>query len=436
MPEGSTSAQDRPKRPTSRRSSSSSRSPTPTSSNRVASAGRGGAGSIGSLGPKRGNLRKKVLCGQIGLSGRRKSNKDQDRDGDDHHDDSSPEDAPESERSTSESAASIAASSTKTSASAPRVMISEPESSSSHPRGKYSLRSSPSSSFKGTSRAEAKGKDKEKFFPRSSSAGAGLAPTYRGSSSSSSNRTSGSPLLKPSPSPSFHRANVGSSNGQASESGRDNSRSSSIHWLDIAESRDRSQPYNHRSSSSATEPDSPKITKRTRTHSGATSLTSSSGDKELRREDRVRDPDEDPDEFAEEDEDEQDDRVGSRGLRDGMSRIGAFFSNFTAPKGEGMGNPGPTSHPHLFPNHTASRTKEEMEREKDRSRSESGLSSPPPPPPDRSPARSRRLQREPTDEPETLSLPPPSLSEPNRSAPRVMLNIPDQDEPVWPGRRS
>ncbi len=114
-----------------------------------------------------------------------------------------------------------------------------------------------------------------------------------------------------------------------------------------------------------------------------------SSGKELSRDAKVYHLDSDDESVDDEDEGR---RHGGLGIRDGMSKIGAFFSNFTAPKGEGMGNPGPTSHPHLFPSHQRNEGEE----------------------PRRSPTSTRSMRREPTrdDEMESLSLPPASASSP------------------------
>lgn len=152
------------------------------------------------------------------------------------------------------------------------------------------------------------------------------------------------------------------------------------------------------------------------------------------------------DEDSDLESDEEGGKRGGLGIRDGMNKIGAFFSNFTAPKGEGMGNPGPTSHPHLFPTRTREGGGEE---EVGPMRS-----------PRRSPVVSRVLRREVTrdggDDMESLNLPPSATaasssptaalgdgggsrhdtgtSKSGASTPRVLLDLPSDDgPPVSPG---
>ncbi|GAC98780.1 hypothetical protein PHSY_006375 [Pseudozyma hubeiensis SY62] len=363
VPEGSTSAQDTqhdissPARSTSQ--GETSYKPAPT------------ARRTGSTASKRGNLRKKVLVGQIGLSGRRKSttSRDSEEEASDEEqevidDGKTPQGAGAPTRTTSESS------------TGPRVMISEPAS----PRLSHKL--SPASSFRTMSRIDDKGKSKdkakEKYFPRSSSAGAGLAAPFKPSSSISS-----SPILK--------ATRFGKDADESKEMGRN---ASSVQWLDIADSshernsRHRSGPIN--------EDGAQAFSKRSRTYNG-----SSSG-KEMSRDARVYSLDDDDSE-ADSDEEE---RRGGLGIRDGMSKIGAFFSNFTAPKGEGMGNPGPTSHPHLFPSRKHDKEEQQEKEEKEK---EQAVTSP-----KRSPVSSRSLRREMTrdegEEMESLALPPASVA--------------------------
>ncbi|SPO32210.1 related to Na+/H+ antiporter AnNHA1 [Ustilago trichophora] len=398
VPEGSTSAQDiEQDRSTSAAAGGSARS---SHSNR-----RGGA-------VRRGNLRKKVLCGQVGLSGRRKSTSTES----DGEQEVLEEEQDGEESGPSESVADSSRSTASEPYTTPRVMISEPVT-----RDRSSHKMSPTSSFRtlgdnsSRSKGKGKGKDRPKFFPRSSSAGAGLAAPYQPSSISSS------PILKPSTpksraDPKHHLGSSGSNP------------SSSVQWLDIADhSHDHhSQPPRKPINPAGAEA----FSRRAQTYSG----------KEMSRDAKVYRLSDDEDSSDEEDSDEDGRKRGGLGIRDGMNRIGAFFSNFTAPKGEGMGNPGPTSHPHLFP----TRTREEGD-EVTRS-------------PRRSPVTSRTLRRQVTrdnDDMESLNLPPSAtaaLSSPTAtledasarrnvgtsrsgaSTPRVLLDLPSDDgPPVSPG---
>ncbi|CBQ71014.1 related to Na+/H+ antiporter AnNHA1 [Sporisorium reilianum SRZ2] len=405
VPPGSTSAQD------TERDVSSPSAPAAASSKSGMSSRRAGGSA-----PRRGNLRKKVLSGQIGLSGRRKSadSKESDEDQEVMEDEDGEDDV----------------ASTK-----PRVMISEPA-SPTMTRDRSSHKLSPSSSFRAIGgigdKGKAKDAGKEKFFPRSSSAGAGLAAPYRTSSA-----ITNSPILKASAPPS----RLGSSAGRDADPSKRTS--SSVQWLDIADashdhpSAPRRGPINEAGAQA--------FSRRARTYNGA----SSSG-KEMTRDARVYhlDSDEsDDDDAASSDDDHR--RHGGLGIRDGMNRIGAFFQNFTAPKGEGMGNPGPTSHPHLFP----SRSRTEPEQTTARSSSAR-----------HSPVSSRSLRREITrdDDLEGFALPPAaataeassppspegafaarrsrgataSASASGTSTPRVLLDLPNQDgPPVSPGQQ-
>ncbi|CDU23067.1 related to Na+/H+ antiporter AnNHA1 [Sporisorium scitamineum] len=366
--------------------------------------------------PRRGNLRKKVLSGQIGLSGRRKStaNKGSDEEQEVVEDEGGEDDVV----STSEASAK------------PRVMISEPA-SPTMTRDRSSHKLSPSSSFRTTGAISDKGKGKnagkEKFFPRSSSAGAGLAAPYRSSSG-----ISNSPILEAS----APRSRVGSSSGRDADSSNRNS--SSVQWLDIASSSHDHQANQRKGLIS--EAGAQAFSRRARTYNGA-----SSG-KEMTRDARVYHlDDDDDDDDASSDDDNR--RHGGLGIRDGMSRIGAFFQNFTAPKGEGMGNPGPTSHPHLFPPGRSKTEGDPTTRSSAR----------------HSPVSSRSLKREVTrdDELEGFALPPAaaaaaeeappshesaftrrsgrgatSASASGTSTPRVLLDLPNQDgPPVSPGQQ-
>ncbi len=134
-----------------------------------------------------------------------------------------------------------------------------------------------------------------------------------------------------------------------------------MQWLRFA---DRNHDHSQSGSSSPQQRRTPinpdgaqAFSRRARTYNGE-----GSNGKEMTRDAKVYSLD-DSDEDADSDDDDDDDerRHGGLGIRDGMSKIGAFFSNFTAPKGEGMGNPGPTSHPHLFPSHHHNKSKESKE---------------------------------------------------------------------------
>ncbi|SOV09001.1 related to Na+/H+ antiporter AnNHA1 [Ustilago sp. UG-2017a] len=361
VPVASTSAQD-----TEGERKMSNAAPSGSAPRLLQAASRRGSGVA-----RRGNLRKKVLRGQIGLSGRRKSAASKEGSDEQVLDDDPAAEVGEQGYTT------------------PRVMISEPASSSSS-----SKRMSPPSSFRN---AGGNGKKREKFFPRSSSAGAGLAPSFR-------SEASNSPILKATAAPSSSR--LGSS-GAAGAEEKDMSRNSSVQWSDIAD-----HPHDHlRRGGPINAAGADAFSRRSRTFNG-----SSSSGKELTRDARVYSLDDSDDEEADSDEESEGKRRhGGMGIRDGMSKIGAFFSNFTAPKGEGMGNPGPSSHPHLFPSHNG---------EKGSAR--------------RSPTQGSGLRREITrergEEMESLSLPPASIaSGKEKSGSRVMLDLPNEENPVSPG---
>ena len=392
VPPGSTSAQDTEHDVAS--SATMAATAAAGSSSSSSSSSRPSHSSRRTTAPKRGNLRKKVLSGQIGLSGRRTSTASRaSGDGSDEE-----QEVLDDQRGEQESTSLASESAPK-----PRVMISEPASPTTT-RDKSSHKLSPSSSFR-----EKKGK--EKFFPRSSSAGAGLAAPFSSSSISSS------PILKAS----APHSRVGSSSGRDADSSRN---SSSVQWLDIADPSHEHQSSQRRGP--INEAGAHAFSRRARTYNG-----SSSG-KEMTRDARVYhlDGDDSDDDAASSDDDDDHRRHGGLGIRDGMSRIGAFFSNFTAPKGEGMGNPGPTSHPHLFP--TRSRTEPESSRSARHS-----------------PVSSRSLRREPTkdDELDGFQLPPsadagesagaPARSASGTSTPRVLLDLPNQQgPPVSPGSQA
>lgn len=318
---------------------------------------------------KRANLRKKVLVGQIGLSGGTKSTTSKD----------SEEEASDEDQQVVDDQTSRPEPYTT-----PRVMISEPAWSSLTRKHKLS----PASSFRTPGsigdKGKAKQEDKQKFFPRSSSAGGGLAAPYHASSG-----VSNSPILK--------ATRFASSSGQDVDNSKEMSRnSSSVQWLDIADASHDRQP-GHRHGGPINAAGAQAFSRRSRTYNG------SSG-KELNRDVRVYHLDSD-DSDASSDDDDEGRRHGGLGIRDGMSRIGAFFQNFTAPKGEGMGNPGPTSHPHLFAMRLGSSDKDEGEQQEEARDAK------------RSPVSSRTLRREITrdkeDEMESVALPPASTSPPS-----------------------
>lgn len=197
-----------------------------------------------------------------------------------------------------------------------------------------------------------------------------------------------------------------------------------MQWLDAADRTHSHSSYGNRTGAPLNSDGADAFSRRARTFNGA----SSSG-KELTRESKRYNLSDDEESAASSDEDSS--RHGGLGIRDGMSRIGAFFSNFTAPKGEGMGNPGPTSHPHLFPSRSKDEAKEEFRS------------------PRRSPTATRSVRREATEAEleglADLSLPPsavstapaPAASKSGSSTPRVLLDIPTQDgPPVSPGSRA
>ncbi|ETS60802.1 hypothetical protein PaG_04714 [Moesziomyces aphidis] len=408
VPPGSTSAQDsEAERSAGGGSGTGAR---PSHSSRRGSAAR------------RGNLRKKVLCGQIGLSGRRRSTSSQPELEEDEESEILDDEGGSGPTAESESAADSSRSTPSAGAgyTTPRVMISEPASPQST-RDKDAHRMSPASSFlglgKGKSKSKGQGRGDDKFFPRSSSAGAGLAASYRSSPGAS---ISSSPILKAS----APGSRLGSGAGRDAEHAH--SRSSSVQWLDIA---DRTHDHHAAARGPINKAGADAFAQRSKTYSG------SSG-REMTRDARVYRLDSDEDEEASSDDEK---RHGGLGIRDGMNRIGAFFSNFTAPKGEGMGNPGPTSHPHLFPTRSGD---DAGERGAER----------------RSPVASRSLRRQVTnDELDALALPPAEapaeLGPPRRSAtgasaasrgstrsgaegatPRVLLDLPNDDgPPVSPG---
>ncbi|TKY87777.1 hypothetical protein EX895_003358 [Sporisorium graminicola] len=429
VPPGSTSAQDT-EHDVSSTVKARAAADVGSSSSKPAISSRRAGGAV----PRRGNLRKRVLSGQIGLSGRRKSTASKESD---------VEQEVMEDASVGDDVALTSEGSAK-----PRVMISEPA-SPTMTRDKSAHKLSPSSSFRTTGGLNEKGKakdtDRPKFFPRSSSAGAGLATPYRSSSG-----VSNSPILKASAPPS----RVGSSSGRDADSS--SRHASSVQWLDIAGSSHGHQPASRRSGP-INEAGAQAFSRRARTYNGA-----SSG-KEMSRDARVYSldgDDSDDDDAASSDDDTR--RHGGLGIRDGMSRIGAFFQNFTAPKGEGMGNPGPTSHPHLFP--ARSKTEGDQASTTAATAATRGGSNSA----RHSPVSSRSLRREMTrdDELEGFALPPAaagaaeeattpspagtfatgmgrrsmrgaaSASQSGTSTPRVLLDLPNQDgPPVWPGQQ-
>ena len=239
-------------------------------------------------GPRRHSLRKKVLAGQISLQGRRGSRQaDVDEEEEDEFGEETLAGAGKLTRPPSSSSSARSG--------RPSVVISLPPSRSSSPaREKRMLprigQKASSTSCKG----------KEKYFPRSSSAGAGLA------ADESESGGGGMRLLR--------------IPGRSRGMDRDPSRSSSIQWLDIADSAEAKARAKAEAEAEDGGDEDPSSTSFRRTRTMSTSGSGGGGD-------------------------ESGNNIAGRGVQ----AIGKLISAFTAPKGEGMGNPGPTSHPHLFP---------------------------------------------------------------------------------------
>ncbi|PWN53343.1 hypothetical protein IE53DRAFT_295345, partial [Violaceomyces palustris] len=269
---------------------------------------KGGAGSKTSVGgsARKLTLRKKLLSGELGLIGRRG------RSASDDEADEVEEDSPS------------APPTQYNAAKKPSVVISAPvDDGNKNPRAYAYGANKPKGSGSG-------------FFPRSSSAGAGLAGSLT-SKRNSAKGPFGSGSGTSTPSSSLLQAPLRSQTDDSSTSSHQ--RSSSIQWLDIADSSHDHKPSQSRKDkekkASHPEENEPVITgwlaggssserKRHRTQSN----TSSVG---RERREAVKD--------------NTDPSLHGLMIEKGKSRIANFFTALTAPKGEGMGNPGPNSHP-------------------------------------------------------------------------------------------
>ncbi|KAN0062189.1 hypothetical protein ACQY0O_005368 [Thecaphora frezii] len=336
------SVRARPKVAARRSSSSTSRSPPPPADAQQQQ--QQPLVSVGALGSKRFSLRKKVLSGQIGLSGRKKGARRGSRSR------GSPEalDEEDDDEDAEESAST-------SKATRPTVVVSPPQ--------QQQLSRTPTRERRGFIRlgqkvppAKGKADEKEKYFPRSASAGAGLADDgwlrslARGGGGEASNSGSGRLSVRGTGAGASGSLSTASSSGTT----RSHNRHSSIQWLDVATGSGAASDAAFRQ---AHGPGTPTRPTRPRAHSSASSSRTATPGESASADhgDAVSLPT-DPDPGSHGESGEATTNFAERG----KNRIVNFFTNFTAPKGEGMGNPGPISHPHLFPDEAEERARRQQ----------------------------------------------------------------------------